>query len=92
MCGIVAKALHSAPNSPALFSAQATGAPLPRIQRLGRPADNGPEILWRDDNFTVYRERANPISSKGHLIIVFKCVLFPIHSFVRCIDGRFICL
>ncbi|KAH9921998.1 uncharacterized protein BXZ73DRAFT_51527 [Epithele typhae] len=29
------------------------------------------EILWKDDNFTVYRESANPVSSKGHVIIVF---------------------
>ncbi|KAI0374439.1 hypothetical protein BV20DRAFT_506878 [Pilatotrama ljubarskyi] len=30
-----------------------------------------PEILWRDDNFTVYRETANPVSSKGHIVVVF---------------------
>ncbi|KAL1951776.1 hypothetical protein VTO73DRAFT_925 [Trametes versicolor] len=29
------------------------------------------EILWRDDNFTVYRESANPVSSKGHIVVVF---------------------
>ncbi|KAH9853127.1 hypothetical protein C2E23DRAFT_729330 [Lenzites betulinus] len=29
------------------------------------------DILWRDDNFTVYREVANPVSSKGHIVIVF---------------------
>jgi hypothetical protein len=34
-----------------------------------------PEILWRDDNFTAYREKANPVSSKGHIIIAFKSVL-----------------
>ena len=33
-----------------------------------------PEILWRDDNFTVYRESVNPVSSKGHIVVVFKCV------------------
>ncbi|CDO70269.1 hypothetical protein BN946_scf184942.g69 [Trametes cinnabarina] len=32
---------------------------------------NTHEILWRDDNFTVYRETANPVSSKGHIVIVF---------------------
>ncbi|KAI0336091.1 hypothetical protein GY45DRAFT_1316152 [Cubamyces sp. BRFM 1775] len=32
---------------------------------------SAPEILWRDDNFTVYRETANPVSSKGHIIVVF---------------------
>ncbi|KAI1797632.1 hypothetical protein LXA43DRAFT_877018 [Ganoderma leucocontextum] len=29
------------------------------------------EILWRDENFTVYRETAYPVSSKGHIIVVF---------------------
>jgi len=32
---------------------------------------NGPEILWRDDNFTVYRETKNPVSTLGHIIILF---------------------
>ncbi|KAI0639142.1 hypothetical protein C8Q77DRAFT_1213794 [Trametes polyzona] len=32
---------------------------------------NTHEILWRDDNFTVYRETANPVSSKGHIVVVF---------------------
>jgi len=30
------------------------------------------EILWRDDNFTAYREHANPVSTKAHIIIAFK--------------------
>lgn len=34
-------------------------------------ATNQPQIICKDDNFTVYRERTNPVSSKGHLIIVF---------------------
>ncbi|KAI0932579.1 hypothetical protein AcW1_000339 [Taiwanofungus camphoratus] len=29
------------------------------------------EILWRDDNITVYKEKVHPVSSKGHIIIVF---------------------
>ncbi|KAI0651591.1 hypothetical protein C8Q79DRAFT_45751 [Trametes meyenii] len=29
------------------------------------------EILYRDDNFTAYRETANPVSSKGHIVVVF---------------------
>ncbi|KAI0823018.1 hypothetical protein BC628DRAFT_1409407 [Trametes gibbosa] len=29
------------------------------------------DILWRDDNFTVYREQLNPVSSKGHIVVVF---------------------
>lgn len=31
-----------------------------------------PEIIWKDDNFTVYREKAFPVSSKGHIVIIFK--------------------
>lgn len=34
-------------------------------------ASDQPEILWRDENFTIYRERSNPVSSKGHIIVVF---------------------
>ncbi|KIJ21527.1 hypothetical protein PAXINDRAFT_177980 [Paxillus involutus ATCC 200175] len=30
-----------------------------------------PDILWRDDNFTAYREKVNPVSSKAHIIIAF---------------------
>jgi hypothetical protein len=60
MCGIVATASHTTPYSPRSpsFPAGSTQA----------------EVLWRDDNFTAYREKANPISSKGHIIIAFKCV------------------
>ncbi|KAI0762655.1 hypothetical protein C8Q74DRAFT_1220556 [Fomes fomentarius] len=56
MCSIVSAATAAAVGSPA------------------SPSTNGPkqpDILWRDDNFTVYRESANPVSSKGHVVIVF---------------------
>ena len=39
------------------------------------PQSNKPDILWKDDNFTVYKEVANPVSSIAHLIIAFKSVL-----------------
>ncbi|KAF8922264.1 hypothetical protein CPB85DRAFT_1555656 [Mucidula mucida] len=58
LCGVVSNAAHnplSSPRSPVFLRAS--------------PKD--PEILWRDDDFTVYRERAHPISSKGHIIIAF---------------------
>ncbi|KAI0322292.1 hypothetical protein OF83DRAFT_1167676 [Amylostereum chailletii] len=38
------------------------------------PSPNGaaaPEILWRDDNFTAWREKNAPVSSKVHVIIAF---------------------
>ena len=59
MCGIVSAATAAAVGAPASPSAAAS---------------NQHEILWRDDNFTVYRENANPVSSKGHIVVVFKCV------------------
>ena len=30
------------------------------------------DILWRDDNFTAYHEKASPVSSKGHVVLLFK--------------------
>ncbi|KAJ7899978.1 hypothetical protein B0H14DRAFT_2556241 [Mycena olivaceomarginata] len=61
MCGIVSKAaIHVQPNSPRSPSFPA--------------GSTEPEFLWRDDNFTAYREKANPVSSKGHVIVSFKCV------------------
>jgi len=30
-----------------------------------------PEILWKDGNFTAYREKTFPVSSKGHVIVAF---------------------
>lgn len=57
MCGIVSSAMHAPPNSP-----RSPSFPAGSTQR---------EVLWRDDNFTAYREKANPVSSKGHVIIAF---------------------
>ncbi|KAJ6519479.1 hypothetical protein C8R45DRAFT_951652 [Mycena sanguinolenta] len=58
MCGIVSKAaMHVEPNSPRSPSFPA--------------GSTEPEFLWRDDNFTAYREKANPVSSKGHIIVTF---------------------
>lgn len=57
MCSIVTTASHATPNSPRSPSFPA--------------GSTQPEVLWRDDNFTCYREKANPVSSKGHILIVF---------------------
>ncbi|KAI0094569.1 hypothetical protein BDY19DRAFT_880193 [Irpex rosettiformis] len=57
MCSIVASAVHTPSHSPRSPTFPA--------------GSKAPEILWRDDNFTIYRERANPVSSKGHLIVAF---------------------
>ncbi|KAI0343954.1 hypothetical protein BDW22DRAFT_1372472 [Trametopsis cervina] len=57
MCSIVATAQHAPSHSPRSPSFPA--------------GSKAPEILWRDDNFTIYRERLNPVSSRGHVIIAF---------------------
>ncbi|CAL1696417.1 unnamed protein product [Somion occarium] len=57
MCSIVATAVHAPSHSP-----RTPAFPVGSTQ---------PEVLWRDDNFTIYRERANPVSSAGHLVVVF---------------------
>ncbi|KAK7694362.1 hypothetical protein QCA50_001548 [Cerrena zonata] len=57
MCSIVATAVHAPSHSPRN----------PAFPAGSKQA----EVLWRDDNFTIYRERANPVSSKGHLLVVF---------------------
>jgi len=57
MCSIVATASHALPNSPRSPSFPA--------------GSTRPEVLWRDDNFTAYREKANPVSSKGHIVLAF---------------------
>ncbi|RDB28358.1 hypothetical protein Hypma_015231 [Hypsizygus marmoreus] len=57
MCSIVSSASHATPNSPRSPSFPA--------------GSTQPEVLWRDDNFTAYREKAHPLSSKGHIIIAF---------------------
>ncbi|KAK0465277.1 uncharacterized protein EV420DRAFT_1513663 [Desarmillaria tabescens] len=57
LCSIVSSAVHDPLISP-------------RSPTSVRETDQ-PKILWRDDNFTVYREKANPVSSAGHVIIAF---------------------
>lgn len=57
-----------------MCSIVAAAAHDPRLPPSSPSASPAPDILWRDDNFTIYREHTYPVSSKGHLIIVFKCV------------------
>lgn len=58
MCGIVATAAVRVPSQ----SSHSTSC-------LATPGE--PEILWRDENFTAYREKAHPVSSSGHVVIAF---------------------
>ncbi|KZW02063.1 hypothetical protein EXIGLDRAFT_665813 [Exidia glandulosa HHB12029] len=55
-------------------------SPLPTSSFLTSSNSNGPDILWRDDNFTAYHEKANPVSSKGHVIILFNLHVPSIYS------------
>jgi hypothetical protein len=64
MCGIVSTALHSQISSSTFQSAPNSSS-----------SSNKPDILWRDENFTIYKEKVNPVSSKAHIIIAFKSVL-----------------
>ena len=77
MCGIVASAVHTPAHTTASPSFPG--------------GSNTPEVLWRDDNFTVYRERAYPVSSKGHLIFVFKSVHFAASRRAVTSDGSLYC-
>ncbi|KAF9647517.1 hypothetical protein BDM02DRAFT_3156138 [Thelephora ganbajun] len=56
MCGIVNVAFHSQMDTPSFNPT---------------PQSNKPDILWKDDNFTVYKETTNPVSSIAHVIIAF---------------------
>ncbi|KAI0034952.1 hypothetical protein K488DRAFT_76959 [Vararia minispora EC-137] len=59
MCGIVAQApRHTHPVEAPVSSPSTSGPPVP-------------EILWRDNDFTAYREKTNAVSSKAHVVIVF---------------------
>lgn len=55
MCGIVANAALAVQSARSSTSR----------------SDVSRDVLWRDDNFTAYRESVNPVSSKGHIIIAF---------------------
>lgn len=64
LCSIVSTpypSLLQSPRSP-FFNGNANN-------NNGAPA---PQIVHKDEKVTVYLERANPVSSKGHLIIVLK--------------------
>ncbi|OCB85233.1 hypothetical protein A7U60_g7860 [Sanghuangporus baumii] len=39
--------------------------------RNGKAKDDELEIIWHDEKFTVYSERAHPVSSTAHLVIIF---------------------
>ncbi|KAF8350215.1 hypothetical protein F5887DRAFT_420584 [Amanita rubescens] len=57
LCGIVSSATSFGQSPPPLTFSSTTSSQH--------------EILWRDSNFTAYREKVNPVSSKAHIIIAF---------------------
>jgi hypothetical protein len=66
MCSIVSSALSDPLSSPRspTFSSSSTS----------------PEVLWKDENFTAYRERAYPVSSRAHIVIAFNLHVPSIYS------------
>ncbi|KAL5518647.1 hypothetical protein ACEPAH_330 [Sanghuangporus vaninii] len=74
MCSIVSRASGSASTSLPVQSPMAspTSRPSSRSRtRNGKAKDDEPEIIWHDEKFTVYSERAHPVSSTAHLVIIF---------------------
>lgn len=70
------RALRVVRYSPHIEQAEMSFSPKPGCPLCGvvSAARDSPShnILHRDDNFTAYHETANPVSSKGHIIIAFK--------------------
>ncbi|KAL5495589.1 hypothetical protein ACEPAI_1052 [Sanghuangporus weigelae] len=74
MCSIVSRATGSASTSLPAQSPMTspTSRPSSRSRtRNGKAKDDEPEIIWHDEKFTVYSERAHPVSSTAHLVIIF---------------------
>ncbi|KAG8747986.1 hypothetical protein FRC10_009738 [Ceratobasidium sp. 414] len=65
MCSIVTATPHptplSSPRTPTFPAGSSSGTTAAQRQ-----------IIWKDDNVTAYVEKNNPVSSKGHVIILFK--------------------
>ncbi|CAE6475140.1 unnamed protein product [Rhizoctonia solani] len=63
MCSIVTSTPHptplSSPRSPTFPNGSASGT-----------TTAAREIIWKDENVTAYVEKNNPVSSKGHIIIL----------------------
>lgn len=73
---------RSAPQverTPDMSFSSKPGCPLCGVVSSARDgsAHSPHKVLYRDDNFTAYQETANPVSSKGHIILAFKSVHFP---------------
>lgn len=68
--------LSSSPRTTMAFTPK-PGCPLCGVVSSARDSSTSRsphKVLYRDDNFTAYQETANPVSSKGHIIIAFKLV------------------
>src|SRR6185437_7404004 len=69
MCGIVSYASTSTSILTHNLSDVHSRRPFTDSSRRDR---SNPDILYRDENFTVYEERDHAVSSRGHIIICFK--------------------
>ena len=71
MCSIVSTPYPSLLQSPRTPFFQDNGG-----RNGGGAADAiPPQIVYKDDKITAYLEKANPVSSKGHLVVMLKYVL-----------------
>ncbi|KAG9085337.1 hypothetical protein FS749_004486 [Ceratobasidium sp. UAMH 11750] len=65
MCSIITATPHptplSSPRTPPFPAGSSSGTTAAQTQ-----------IIWKDENVTAYVEKNNPVSSKGHIIILFK--------------------
>lgn len=69
MCSIVSQPYPSLLHSPRSASFGSNSGPAAGVSGSG-PA----HIIYKDDKVTAYLEKNNPVSSKGHVVIMLKCV------------------
>jgi hypothetical protein len=79
MCGIVS---YASTSTAILTHNLSEAHSRPLGGQLRRGSRENTDVLYRDDNFTVYEERDNPVSSKGHIVICFKYEYFHTATFI----------
>lgn len=71
LCGVVATPYNNNNHNGAHMSAPWRNDSDLSVNAAGK---EDVEIVYKDSNVTAYLERKFPVSSKGHIIIVLKCV------------------
>ncbi|KAG9011017.1 hypothetical protein FRB94_009004 [Tulasnella sp. JGI-2019a] len=77
MCSIVAQPYPSLLHSPRSPSFGPPGT----ITNSGGGGDGPAHIIYKDDKVTAYLERNNPVSSKGHVVIMLNLHVPSIYAF-----------